>query len=92
MRGRRTSLVVLLSAGERDQLEQWVRATRTPVGWVRRATMVLKVAEGERVRHAARIAGLTEKHGRKWLVRFVEKRIEGLYDLPGRGRKPAFPP
>lgn len=92
MRGRKTSLVVVLSVEERDQLEEWLRATRTPVGLVRRATMVLKVAEGERVRHAARVAGLTEKHGRKWLVRFIERRIEGLSDLPGRGRKPAFPP
>ncbi len=46
MRGRKTALVVLLTAEERDQLEQWERSTRTPVGRVRRATMVLHDPEG----------------------------------------------
>jgi hypothetical protein len=46
MRGRKTSLVVLLTTEERDHLEGWVRATQTPVGKVRRATMILKRAEG----------------------------------------------
>ncbi len=92
MRGRKTSLVVVLTPEERHQLEHWVRSTCTPVGRVRRATMILKVADGNPISHAAGAAGLTEKHGRKWVQRFLEKRIEGLSDLPGRGRKPAFPP
>ena len=92
MRGRKTSLVVLLTAEEREQLEGWLRATRTPVGQVRRATMILKLADGLPVSHAARAAGLTEKHGRTWVHRFLKQRIAGLSDLPGRGRKPVFPP
>ena len=92
MRGRKTSLVVLLTAEERDQLEQWERSTRTPVGQVRRAVMILRVADGFPISHAAQAAGMREKHGRKWVHRFLEKRIDGLSDLPGRGRKPAFSP
>lgn len=92
MSGRRTKRVVLLTAEEREQLEGWARARLTPVGKVRRAALILKVADGTPISHAARDAGMTEKHGHKWIGRFTEKRVEGLSDLPGRGRKPAFPP
>ena len=92
MRGRKTKLVILLMAEERDQLEKRIRGQVTPVGEVRRAMMILKVADGHPLSHAAQMSGLTEKHGRKWLQRFLEKRLEGLKDLPGRGRKPAFSP
>jgi hypothetical protein len=92
MRGRRTHIIVLLTAEERDQLHHWVRSTTTPVGLVRRATMVLGVADGQTFVAAAQTAGLTEKHGRKWINRFLQQRLEGLHDLPGRGRKPSFSP
>lgn len=92
MRGRKSALVVLLTTQEQATLEQWRRATSTPVGLVRRATMVLAVAQGQRFTQAAQQANLTEKHGRKWVNRFLADRINGLYDKPGRGRKPVFSP
>ena len=92
MRGRKTNLVVLLTAEERDLSQHWVRSTTTPVGLVRRAQMVLCVANGQTFVAAAQTAGLTEKHGRKWVNRFLTQRLGGLHDLPGRGRKPTFSP
>ena len=92
MRGRKSALVVLLTTQERATLEHWCRATSTPMGLVRRAQMVLAVADGQRFTQAAQQAGLTEKHGRKWVQRFLTDRLEGLYDKPGRGRKPVFSP
>lgn len=92
MRGRKSKLVVLLTAEERTQLESWRRSTTTPMGLVRRATMVLAVAEAHTFTDAAKCAGLTEKHGRKWVNRFLKERLDGLSDKPGRGRKPVFPP
>ena len=92
MRGRKSNLVVLLTTQERTQLEHWRRSTTTPMGLVRRATMVLAVADAHTFTEAAKSAGLTEKHGRKWVNRFLTQRLDGLSDKPGRGRKPVFPP
>lgn len=92
MRGRKSALVVLLTDDERATLEHWCRATSTPLGLVRRAKMVLAVAQGQRFTQAAQQAGLTQKHGRKWIKRFLLERLDGLYDKPGRGRKPVFSP
>lgn len=92
MRGRKSKLVVLLTTQERSQLERWCRSTATPMGLARRATMVLAVADAHTFTAAAKSAGLTEKHGRKWVNRFLTQRLEGLSDKPGRGRKPDFPP
>ena len=88
----KSALVVLLTSEEQTLLHQWCRSTTTPVGLVRRAQMVLAVAEGQRFTQAAQRAGLTEKHGRKWVTRFLAQRVDGLYDKPGRGRKPVFSP
>jgi hypothetical protein len=82
----------LLTDDERATLEHWCRSTSTPVGLVRRAQMVLAVAQGQRFTEAAQRAQLSEKHGRKWVKRFLIERLEGLYDKPGRGRKPVFSP
>jgi hypothetical protein len=35
---------------------------------------------------------MQRRHVEKWLKRFMHKRIDGLSDLPGRGRKPTFSP
>jgi hypothetical protein len=92
MRGRKSSLVVTLSPQERQVLEYRLRCTTTPLGLARRCQAILTVADGLSLVGAARRVGLTEKHVRKWVQRFLGRRIEGLNDRPGRGRKPAFSP
>ena len=92
MRGRKTSLVVVLSSEEHDHLLHWSRSTKLPAGQVTRAQAVLLVAKGLPIRHTAQAVGLTERHVRQWVRRFLQKRLEGLVDLPGRGRKPSFSP
>jgi hypothetical protein len=92
MRGRTTSLRVVLTAEERSQLKQLLRCTTTSFGLARRCRTILEVAEGLPLVHVARRVGLTEKHVRKWVQRFLEQRLEGLHDRPGRGRKPVFSP
>jgi len=92
VRGRKTSLVVVLTEEERIQLLRWSRSTSLPAGLVTRAYAVYLVAEGMPISHTAEAVGLTHQHVRQWVKRFLEKRLDGLYDLPGRGRKPAFSP
>jgi hypothetical protein len=92
VRGRKTALVVVLTEEERNQLLRWSRSTSLPAGLVKRAYAVSLVAEGMPISHTAQAVGMTQQHVRQWIQRFLEKRLDGLYDLPGRGRKPAFPP
>jgi Helix-turn-helix domain len=92
MRGRKSQLVVNLSPEERHLLGYRLRCTTTPLGLARRCRAILAVADGMSLAGAARQVGLTEKHVRKWVQRFLAHRLAGLHDRPGRGRKPAFSP
>jgi Helix-turn-helix domain len=92
MRGRRTSLHVDLTAEERNRLEQRLRCMTTSLGLARRCRAILEVANGRPLFEVARLVDLTEKHVRKRVQRFLESRLDGLHDRPGRGRKPVFSP
>jgi hypothetical protein len=92
MQGRKTSLVVVLTDQEREQLLRWSRSTSLPAGLVTRSQAVWLVAHGMPLSHTAKAVGLTEVHVRQWVTRFIEQRLQGLYDRPGRGRKPSFSP
>jgi len=92
MRGRKTSLRVILASEERSYLEQQIRSRRVSLGLARRCRAVLGVADGLPLVEVARLVDLTEKHVRKWVQRFLKDRLPGLRDRPGRGRKPVFSP
>jgi len=92
VRGRKTSLVIVLTEEERTQLLRWSRSTTLAAGLVTRAQAILLVAGGMPLSHAAQAVGLTQQHVRQWVQRFLQKRLHGLHDLPGRGRKPSFSP
>ncbi|MBV8329436.1 MAG: helix-turn-helix domain-containing protein [Verrucomicrobia bacterium] len=92
MRGRKSALHVVLTPEEHDQLLKSLRCPSTSLGLARRCRAILEVAEGTPVVAVARLVGLTEKHVRKWVQRFLQSRLAGLHDRPGRGRKPVFSP
>jgi hypothetical protein len=92
MQGRKTSLVVRLSAEQQAELERWQRAPSVAAGIARRGRLVLLMAQGSCLSHAARVAGLTVRNARKWVRRFLEQGTGGLTDRPRPGRKPVFSP
>jgi hypothetical protein len=92
MRGRKTSFSVELSPAQRADLERWQRSTTGSVGLARRARVLLLLAEGQSLKSAATVAGMTVRNARKWARRFLALGIDGLYDQAGRGRKPVFSP
>jgi hypothetical protein len=92
MRGRRSALVVELTEAERALLKGLLRSTKAPAAKVARARMVLKFADGETLSGIARQMEVERVLVRKWVKRFVRKRVEGLDDLPRTGRPPVFPP
>ena len=91
-RGRKTSLIIMLTPEERNELESWQRSTTMPAGLVRRGRIVLLRAEGMSITQIARLVGIRRRFVEKWARRFLEHRLDGLADKPGRGRKPVFPP
>ena len=92
MRGRKSPYVVLLTEEERNKLNRWLRSSTMPAGLVRRARAILLVAEGKNFAETGRIVGMGRRLVRLWVSRFTAKRIEGLHDQPGRGKKPSFSP
>jgi hypothetical protein len=92
MRGRKTLLRVVLTFEERASLEQQLRSRTVSLGLARRFRAILGVADGLPLVEVARLVDLTEKHVRKWVQRFLNDRLQGLRDRPGRGRKPVFSP
>jgi hypothetical protein len=89
--GRPCSIVVLLSLDERLELDRWQRSTVISAALVRRGRMVLLRARGHTISEIAREVGDQRVVVYKWLRRFVARRIPGLSDKTGRGRKPFFP-
>jgi hypothetical protein len=92
MRGRKSALIVILTDAEYQQLRTWSRSTTTAVGLVRRADAVLAVHTGQTIKQAAHTAGLSEPHTRKWVKRFLDRRLAGLQDLARPGRPRSFSP
>ena len=89
-RGRKTRITIVLSNEERTALELWRRSTTLRAGLVRRARIVLLVAEGRSIAEVVQKVGITRRSVYKWLDRFQQERLDGLEDKPGRGRKPFF--
>ena len=90
-RGRKTQIRVFLSDEERAELDSWQRSTVLRAGLVRRARIVLLLADGLSITEIGRRVGITGHSVYKWAYRFQEQRIDGLHEKPGRGRKPFFP-
>jgi hypothetical protein len=92
VRGRKSPYVIFLAPVERDELEHWQRSTTIQAGLAKRAKIVLLRADGLALSEIARRLAMGRRLVRKWLQRFINKRIPGLSDKPGRGRQPIFSP
>jgi hypothetical protein len=91
-RGRKTSLVIVLSPQERETLERWQRSTTMAAGLARRGRMMLLLAEGHSQSQVAQWVGVQRGVVRKWAKRFLAHRLDGLADTPGRGATGGFSP
>src|SRR5262245_23927849 len=92
MRGRKKTLSLTVSQTQRADLPRWLRSTTEPAGLARRARLILLLADGSTYKEAADTVGMTIRNARKWATRFARQGLDGLNDLRGRGRQPAFSP
>ena len=91
-RERRTSLTIRLTAKERQTLLAWQRATTIPAGHARRGRIILLMADGVPISHIAATVGISRRFIYKWVQRFLQERLAGLADKPGRGTRHVPPP
>jgi len=86
-RGRAKS-VLLLDAGQREQLEGFANSRSLPAGLVRRARIILLSASGKTTREVARQLETSKVTVCLWRCRFLANGVGGLYDelRPGRPR------
>ena len=90
-RGRRTTLVIELTAEEQRELHSWQRSTTIRAGLARRGRIILLLARKHSVSEVCRMLPIARRHVYKWAERVLRDRIDGLAAKPGRGRK-AFRP
>jgi hypothetical protein len=83
-RGRRTSLVIQITPEERGLLESWQRSTSIRAGLVRRGRIILMLADGFSISEISRTVGIRRRFIYKWAYLFLEERVPGLTDRPGR--------
>ena len=77
---------VVLTDGERAQLEAWARRPRTAQFLAMRARIVLAAADGLGNTAIAAKLGIALSSARKWRSRFLALRLDGLVDEPRPGR------
>jgi transposase len=74
-----------LSEAERSELMSLASRRKTAQGLALRARIVLACAEGGQNKQVAAQLGLERQTVGKWRRRFVERRVDGLYDEPRSG-------
>jgi transposase len=75
----------VLTAEERQTLEQWSRRPTTAQSLAQRARFVLACATGKTHGEIAAAAGVTRQTVGRWRHRFVRQRLSGLLDEPRPG-------
>lgn len=69
---------VFLAPEEREALERMLRSRTAAVACVRRARIILLLAQGRSISEIARTIGIERRIVRKWGRRFHELRLNGL--------------
>jgi hypothetical protein len=77
---------LVLTDGERAELQRRVRAHTTPQRDVTRARMILLAADALPNRQIARLVGMHPDAVGRWRRRFHDQRVAGLADRPRSGR------
>lgn len=83
---------LMLPATDRNVLTSMLRSTTVPAGLVRRARVILALADGESYDSIATAHGVTDAFVARWKRRFVEGGLLALGDLPRSGRPDRLDP
>src|SRR6516162_4648305 len=81
---------IVLTAGERAELESLARSSKSEHRMRQRAGIVLLAADGLATRAIARHVGCTIGTASKWRVRYAAQRLAGLDETGERGALPTY--
>ena len=84
-----TKKVIQLDEAERIELLRHSNSHKAESRDKLRANIILLKSEGKTQQQVSDELGIARRTVMKWTDRFFENRLEGLYDAPGRGRKPS---
>lgn len=82
----KSTRAVSITAKQRKQMEELLRARLLPHGIARRLDALLLLSEGASLRSVRTHTGLQLRHIVKWRERFAAAGVEGLVDRPRPGR------
>lgn len=82
----RNATAIELTAGERETLNSWVRASSTEQRTCLRARIVLACSQGRQTTVVAKEVGVMPYIVSKWRKRFAANRLAGLQDSPRTGK------
>ena len=85
MRTGRPKAALILTVDERQRLESLAHRSRSAPHVARRARIILACPEGRDSMVVSRRLHVTPATVCKWRGRFVQKRLDGLYDEPRPG-------
>src|SRR5471030_2030841 len=88
---RMNSQDIVLSEDEQIELSRRIRSATISQRDGRRARVILLAARGCSRNEIAQLTGLSVVSVTRWCKRFQELHLQGLVDLPGRGRKRSLP-
>lgn len=86
-----TKKVIQLDEVERTELMRRSNSHKAESRDKLRANIILLKSEGKTQQQVSDGLGIARRTVMKWTDRFLENRLEGLFDAPGRGRKPTVP-
>jgi transposase len=81
-----------LTEEEAQRIQKWSQSRTEEARLVERAKIIRQASEGQRVPEIAEALGINEKSVRKWLKRFSEHSLAGLFDAPRSGAPTRYTP
>ena len=83
------AIAVTITEPDRQELERWVSAHRTPQQVAQRCRIILEAAKGQKDKEIAQSMEVNRKTVALWRQRFFKEGPDCLWEVaPGRGRKP----
>src|SRR5512136_198235 len=85
------AIEVTIKESDRQELERWVNAHRTPQQVAQRCRVILAAAKGQQDKEIAQSMEINPKTVALWRQRFFKEGPDCLWEVAaGRGRKPQF--